>query len=90
MFQIPLSQDFNIWKKELFGPILTIHPYDDEDLEKTAKVCVEISGTNLTGSVFYNDEKYDPSFSHVKVEITLDYEWCSMAKSPFQQSLFSN
>ena len=49
----------DIWKKELFGPILTIHPYDDEDLEKTAKVCVEISGTNLTGSVFYNDEKYE-------------------------------
>ena len=49
----------DIWKKELFGPILTIHPYDDEDLEKTAKVCVEISGTNLTGSVFYNDDKYE-------------------------------
>ena len=49
----------DIWKKELFGPILTIHPYNDEDLEKTAKVCVEISGTNLTGSVFYNDEKYE-------------------------------
>tara|TARA_B100001029_G_C14998801_1_gene416699 strand:+ start:1 stop:1119 length:1119 start_codon:yes stop_codon:yes gene_type:complete len=49
----------DIWKKELFGPILTIYPYNDEDLEKTAKVCVEISGTNLTGSVFYNDEKYE-------------------------------
>ena len=47
----------DIWKKEIFGPVLTIHPY--ENLEETAKVCTEISGTNLTGAVFYHDKKYE-------------------------------
>tara|TARA_Y100001970_G_scaffold281070_1_gene391098 strand:- start:1660 stop:3231 length:1572 start_codon:yes stop_codon:yes gene_type:complete len=48
-----------IWKKEIFGPILIVHPYADEYLERTAKICTEISGTNLTGAVFYDDDKYE-------------------------------
>jgi 1-pyrroline-5-carboxylate dehydrogenase len=46
------------WKKELFGPILSVHPYDEKNLEETAKVCTEITGSNLTGSVFYREYRY--------------------------------
>ncbi|VVU95539.1 Aldehyde dehydrogenase family [seawater metagenome] len=52
-----------IWKKEIFGPCLLIHKYKEKDLEKIANICTSISGTNLTGSVFYKESKYNNIFN---------------------------
>jgi 1-pyrroline-5-carboxylate dehydrogenase len=45
-------------KEEIFGPILMLHTYKEENLEKTMKSCVNITKYNLTGSVFYQDKNY--------------------------------
>jgi len=41
--------------EEIFGPVLTIHPYDDSQLEETLKLCDETSPYALTGAVFSQD-----------------------------------
>ncbi len=40
---------------ELFGPVLTIHVYEDKDWSKTLKLVDETSPYALTGAVFSND-----------------------------------
>ena len=47
------------WKTEIFGPIVSLHCYDDNDVEKTLETCVRITPYNLTGAVFYQDEKWE-------------------------------
>ncbi len=49
--------------QEIFGPVLSICTYSENDLENTARICTTKSGTNLTGAVFYNDKSYDHIFS---------------------------
>ncbi len=41
--------------EEIFGPVLTIHVYEDEDYEKMLDVVDETSPYALTGSIFSND-----------------------------------
>ncbi len=41
--------------EELFGPVLTIYVYDDEDFETTLKLVDETSPYALTGAVFAQD-----------------------------------
>ena len=41
--------------EEIFGPVLTIYVYEDEDLEATLKLCNETSPYALTGAVFGQD-----------------------------------
>ena len=45
-------------KEEIFGPILMLHTYKEDDLEETMESCVNATKYNLTGSVFYKDKNY--------------------------------
>lgn len=42
-------------KEEIFGPVLTIFVYEDEDWAKTLKLVDETSPYSLTGSIFSSD-----------------------------------
>ncbi len=42
---------------ELFGPVLTIHVYDDARVEEALELCAEGSDYALTGAVFANDRR---------------------------------
>ena len=44
-------------EEEIFGPIITIYVYDDNDFDATLKLCDETSPYALTGSVWANDRK---------------------------------
>ncbi len=41
--------------EEIFGPILTVLPYDDADLDATLTICDEGSPYGLTGAIFAED-----------------------------------
>ena len=43
--------------EELFGPVLTIHPYEDSEWEKMLKVCDSTSAYGLTGAIFAQDRR---------------------------------
>ncbi|MDR2511100.1 MAG: L-glutamate gamma-semialdehyde dehydrogenase [Bacteroidales bacterium] len=44
--------DYKSMVEEIFGPILTVYIYKDEDFEKTLQLCDETSPYALTGSIF--------------------------------------
>src|ERR1700694_4468876 len=46
---------FRLLKEDLFGPILTVHPYPDGKWEETLDLCDRTSPYALTGAVFAND-----------------------------------
>ena len=41
---------------EIFGPVLTVYVYDDENFDEVLGLCDESSPYALTGSIFANDE----------------------------------
>ncbi len=41
--------------EELFGPIITVHPYEDGDFEATLDICDRTSPYALTGAIFAQD-----------------------------------
>jgi 1-pyrroline-5-carboxylate dehydrogenase len=43
-------------EEEIFGPVMTIHIYDDNQFDETLKLCDETSPYALTGSIFSNDK----------------------------------
>ncbi len=47
--------DYETMKEEIFGPVITIFIYDDNDYEKTLALCDATSPYALTGSIFSND-----------------------------------
>ena len=47
--------DYESMEEEIFGPVITIYVYDDEDFEKTLELCDKTSPYALTGSIFSND-----------------------------------
>jgi len=47
--------DFRTMQEEIFGPVLTIYIYNDNQLEKTLKLCNTTSPYALTGSIFATD-----------------------------------
>jgi len=47
--------EFRLLKEELFGPILTVHPYPDGKWEETLDLCDRTSPYALTGAVFANE-----------------------------------
>jgi len=47
--------DFRTMQEEIFGPVLTIYVYNDNQLEKTLKLCNTTSPYALTGSIFATD-----------------------------------
>ncbi|MGI6149805.1 MAG: L-glutamate gamma-semialdehyde dehydrogenase [Firmicutes bacterium] len=46
---------FKLMEEEIFGPVLTIFVYDDEDLEGALELCNATSPYGLTGSIFAQD-----------------------------------
>ena len=44
--------NYDTMRRELFGPIVTIYVYKDEDFEKTLKIIDQTSDYALTGSIF--------------------------------------
>ncbi len=46
---------FTTMEEEIFGPILSIYVYEDEDFEDTLKICDKTSPYALTGSIFATD-----------------------------------
>ena len=43
---------FKLMKEEIFGPVLTVYVYADQDYEKTLELCDQTSPYGLTGAVF--------------------------------------
>ena len=48
---------FRTMEEEIFGPVLTIHPYDDKRYEDVLTLCDETSPYGLTGAVFARDRQ---------------------------------
>ncbi|MHC1775938.1 MAG: L-glutamate gamma-semialdehyde dehydrogenase [Lentimicrobium sp.] len=46
---------FKTMEEEIFGPVMTVYVYKDEDFEKVIEICDQTSPYALTGSVFAND-----------------------------------
>jgi len=46
---------FKTMEEEIFGPVMTIYVYDDEEYEATLRLCDETSPYALTGAVFAHD-----------------------------------
>lgn len=47
---------FITMEEEIFGPVMTIYIYRDNDFEKTLKICDETSPYALTGAIFAKDK----------------------------------
>ncbi len=48
---------FKLMEEEIFGPVLTIYVYEDEDLDETLELCNTTSPYGLTGSIFAQDRR---------------------------------
>jgi len=48
---------YETMKEELFGPVLTVHVYEDSALDETLELCDTTSPYGLTGAVFARDRK---------------------------------
>jgi 1-pyrroline-5-carboxylate dehydrogenase len=59
---------FITMEEEIFGPVLTIYLYQDEEFEKTLELCDQTSPYALTGSIFSKDR-----YATVKACATLRY-----------------
>lgn len=46
---------FKTMTEEIFGPVLTIYVYEDEEFEETLKICNESTPYALTGAIFSQD-----------------------------------
>ena len=46
---------FKSMEEEIFGPVLTVFPYDDDKVDEAVKLCDETSPYGLTGAVFGRD-----------------------------------
>ena len=44
--------------EEIFGPVLSIHIYPDDDFERILEVCDSTSEYALTGSIFAKDRRH--------------------------------
>ncbi|MBR5085840.1 MAG: L-glutamate gamma-semialdehyde dehydrogenase [Muribaculaceae bacterium] len=49
------NPNFKSMEEEIFAPVLTVYPYDDEKWEEMAQKCNETSPYGLTGAVFGRD-----------------------------------
>jgi 1-pyrroline-5-carboxylate dehydrogenase len=47
---------FVTMEDEIFGPVITIYIYKDEEFDETLRLCDETSPFGLTGSIFSNDK----------------------------------
>ncbi len=47
---------FFTMEEEIFGPVMTIYVYNDDQFDETLKLCDETSPYGLTGAIFSNDK----------------------------------
>jgi 1-pyrroline-5-carboxylate dehydrogenase len=47
---------FITMEEEIFGPVMTIYIYNDDQFDETLKICDETSPYGLTGAIFSNDK----------------------------------
>ena len=60
----PLSETM---VEEIFGPVLTVFVYEDEDFDNVLKICDKSSPYALTGSIFANkEEDIQNAFNHLR------------------------
>ncbi len=52
--------------EEIFGPVLTVYLYDDEDFDNVLKICDEASPYALTGSIFSSNEENIHAHTHAR------------------------
>ncbi|MCL2152385.1 MAG: L-glutamate gamma-semialdehyde dehydrogenase [Oscillospiraceae bacterium] len=52
---IAKTPDFKTMREEIFGPVLTVYVYPDDQLEETLVSCHEATPYALTGSIFAQD-----------------------------------
>jgi len=52
---VTTNPKFRTMEEEIFGPVMTIYVYDDQDLEETIELCDQTSPYALTGAVFSKD-----------------------------------
>jgi len=48
---------FRLMEEEIFGPVLTIYIYEDEEFEKTLDLCDQTSPYALTGAIWAQDRQ---------------------------------
>ncbi len=53
---VTTNPHFFTMEEEIFGPVMTIHVYDDDKYDETLKLCDETSPYGLTGAIFSNDK----------------------------------
>lgn len=51
--------------QEIFGPVLTVYPYEDRQIDEMLKVCDQSTEYGLTGAIFANDRKAISSLEKV-------------------------
>ena len=49
--------DFKTMVEEIFGPVLTVYVYPDEEFEKTLEICDTSTPYGLSGAIFANDRQ---------------------------------
>ncbi|MDR1592017.1 MAG: L-glutamate gamma-semialdehyde dehydrogenase [Prevotellaceae bacterium] len=49
------TPDYETMCEEIFGPVITVYVYDDNEYEQTLRLCDATSPYALTGSIFSND-----------------------------------
>lgn len=54
---VTTNPKFKTMKEEIFGPVLTIYIYKDNELDKTLGLCNDTSPYGLTGAIFAQDRK---------------------------------
>ncbi len=52
-----LNPGYKTMCEEIFGPVLTVHVYEDDQLDQTLKICDETSPYALTGAIFAQDRR---------------------------------
>lgn len=51
------NPNFKLMEEEIFGPVLTIYVYEDQDLDQTLELCNMTSPYGLTGAIFAQDRE---------------------------------
>jgi 1-pyrroline-5-carboxylate dehydrogenase len=52
---VTTNPHFRTMEEEIFGPVITLYCYADEDYEKTLELCDQTSPYSLTGAIFSRD-----------------------------------
>ena len=53
-----IDPNYETMVEEIFGPVLSIHVYDEKDLLKTLRLCDQGSAYALTGAIFCQDRSW--------------------------------